>query len=70
MTSGFIVIVLKCRDVNNLTTTTHMNKARLTYWYTIRGPYTKMQYLLTLIHDKNTCDRLEIGMTQMLIDIP
>ena len=52
MTQRFIIVALKDRDPNNLTSIMSVYKARSTYQSTIRGPFKKMQHLLKLIYDE------------------
>jgi len=61
MVARYIVVALKDRDPKNLTNVTQAYKARSTCKTSKRGPLTKKKYLLSLIHDRNTCIGSETG---------
>lgn len=45
MAPRYIRDALKCKDLDNLMSTTHVHKKRLTYQSSFRGPFTEMQYV-------------------------
>ncbi|XP_050919598.1 uncharacterized protein LOC127137155 [Lathyrus oleraceus] len=51
MTPRYIVVALKDRDIENLTSVAHIYKARSAYKTSKRGSLTEMQHMFSLIHE-------------------
>lgn len=62
-----IIVVLKDKDPENLTSVTQVYKARATHNASNRGPLMEMKMLMTLIHRENTRVGLKIGKIQILL---
>lgn len=66
MAPRYIVVALKGRVLENLTSVIQVYKVRATYNASKRGPFTEMQMLLSLIHrEKHMC--WTRNKTQMLL---